>query len=195
MVTIGDAQIPLTTMLESLLFVAETPTAPEQFARVLDLPTDDVEYGILQLAEFYKTNQRGLRIQERDGRYLLVTLPATANAIEHFLNLDLSMKLSGPALEALAIIAYRQPVTRQQVEAVRGVDCGHVLRILLQHELIAETGRRETVGRPILYGITDRFMQHFGLTGLDELPKLELKEEELLWATTELEEEEGKVEV
>lgn len=189
MVTVGDAQMPLTTMLESLLFVAETPTAPEQFARVLDLSTDDVEFGLLQLAELYKTKQRGLRIQERDGKYLLVTLPATANVIEHFLNLDLNMKLSGPALEALAIIAYRQPVTRQQVEAVRGVDCGHVLRVLLQHDLIAETGRLKTAGRSILYGITDRFMQHFGLTELTELPKLDLKEEDLLWAATELGEE------
>jgi segregation and condensation protein B len=166
--------------------VVDKPTEPEQFAKALDLSVDDVEFGILQLSEQYKETKRGIRVQERDGKYQLVTMAASAQLIEDFLNLDLSMKLSGPALEALAIVAYRQPVTRQQIEAVRGVDCGHVLRVLLQHDLIEEMGRLDAVGRPILYSVTDNFMNNFGLTDMDELPPLETTEADMLWAATEL---------
>ncbi|MCB9159080.1 MAG: SMC-Scp complex subunit ScpB [Caldilineaceae bacterium] len=98
----------------------------------------------------------------------------------------ISTRLSGPALETLAVIAYRQPVTRAQVEAVRGVDCSGVLRSLLQRGLIEDAGRLETVGRPILYSVTDLFMQHFGLTGMNELPELKTDEADTLWAATEL---------
>ncbi len=186
LIQVGGEQMALTTMVESLLFVAERPTEPLQFAKVLDLSVEQVEAALSRLTWLYQSEARGIRVQERNGRYVLVSMPAAANAIETFLNLDLSMKLSGPALEALAIVAYRQPVTRQQIEAVRGVDCGHVLRVLLQHDLIEEVGRLETAGRPILYGVTDLFMQHFGLTNLGELPKLEITEADLLWATTEI---------
>ena len=92
--------------------------------------------------------------------------------VEAFLNLDATTRLSGPALEALAVIAYRQPVTRAQIEAVRGVDCSGVLRSLQQRGLIEEVGRLDAPGRPVLYGVTDLFMQHFGLMGLSELPPL-----------------------
>jgi segregation and condensation protein B len=88
------------------------------------------------------------------------------------LNLDATTRLSGPALEALAVIAYRQPVTRAQIEAVRGVDCSGVLRSLQQRGLIEEVGRLDAPGRPVLYAVTDLFMQHFGLLGLSELPPL-----------------------
>ena len=186
LILVGEEQMPLTTMLESLLFVAEKPTEPGQFAKVLALSVEQIEAGLLRLTALYKAEGRGIRVLERNGRYVLVTMPAVANTIETFLNLDLSMKLSGPALEALAIVAYRQPATRQQIESVRGVDCGHVLRVLLQHGLIEEVGRLEAAGRPILYGVTDLFMQHFGLTSLGELPKLEITEADLLWATTEI---------
>src|SRR5690606_8775124 len=91
---------------------------------------------------------------------------------------------SAPALETLAIIAYRQPVTRVQIEAVRGVDSSAILRSLVQRGLIQESGRLEGAGRPILYSVTETFMQHFGLTALDELPTLEATEADTLWATT-----------
>ena len=106
----------------------------------------------------------------------LVTAPEAANLIETFLNLDATSKLSAPALETLAVVAYRQPVTRAQIEAVRGVDCSGVLRSLLQRGLLEEVGRMDAPGRPVLYGVTDLFMHHFGLTALHELPPLESSE-------------------
>jgi segregation and condensation protein B len=103
--------------------------------------------------------------------------------VEDFLNLDMRVQFSAPALETLAIIAYLHPVTRAQVEAVRGVDCSGVLRKLLQQGLVEEFDRLEAPGRPIRYAVTDQFMQHFGLTSLEELPPLETDAEA---ATAEL---------
>jgi segregation and condensation protein B len=157
-----------------------------QLAKALEISPKMVAVGLERLEILYRQEERGLRMITLDGRRQLVTLPAAAGAIEDFLNLDLTTRLSGPALETLAVIAYRQPVTRVQVESVRGVDCSGVLRSLLQRGLIEEAGRLETVGRPILYGVTDLFMQHFGLTALNELPELELEDADTLWAATEL---------
>ncbi len=179
----------LTGLLEALLFVADSPTHPAQFAQALQRPEIDVRAGLADLQTLYKETGRGLRLQERNDRFSLVTAPQAAAAIENFLNLDLSSRLSAPALETLAIVAYRQPVTKSQVEAVRGVDCSGVLRTLLQRELIEETGRLDTVGRPILYGVTDTFMQHFGLENMQELPPLQTPDADALWAATELAEE------
>lgn len=176
----------LTGMLEALLFVCDAPASPNQFAQALSRPEAEILAGLADLQELYKQTGRGLRLQERNGRYSLVTAPQAAGVIEAFLNLDLSSHLSAPALEALAIVAYRQPVTKAQVEAVRGVDCGGVLRTLLQRGLIEEVGRLETVGRPILYGVTDFFMQHFGLENMQELPPLPSTDADTLWAATEL---------
>ncbi len=189
---IGDPPVApseLTGMLEALLFVCDAPASPAQFAQALSRPEAEILAGLTDLQILYKETGRGLRLQERNGRYALVTAPQAAGAIEAFLNLDLSSHLSAPALEALAIVAYRQPVTKAQVEAVRGVDCGGVLRTLLQRGLIEDVGRLETVGRPILYGVTDLFMQHFGLENLQDLPPLQTVDADALWAATELAEE------
>lgn len=182
----GGEKVSLSTALESLLFVATTPVEVKQLESVLNLEAEIIAAGLEKLAQEYKARQRGLRLQAREGKFQLVTIPATASLVEDFLNLDLSVRLSTPALESLAVIAYRQPVTRAQIEAVRGVDSAGVLRSLLQRGLIEETGRLEVVGRPILYGVTDLFMQHFGLTALSELPPLEATDQDLLQAATKL---------
>lgn len=171
--------------LESLLFVADVPVSPAQLAAALQIDEGVVQAGLEKLEADYAGQGRGLRLQRRGGRYLLVTMPEAAAAVEAFLNLDLNTRLSTPALETLAIVAYRQPVTRAQIEAIRGVDCGGVLRTLINRELIEESGRLESVGRPILYAITDRFMQHFGLTTLEQLPPLPDADVEALWAAGE----------
>jgi len=119
-----------------------------------------------------------LRVAERNGRFQMVTAPAAASLIEAFLNLDMTTRLSAPALETLAIVAYRQPVTRAQIEAVRGVDCSGVLRSLVQRGLVEEVDRLDAPGRPVRYGVTDLFMHHFGLTKLQELPPLPAAESE-----------------
>jgi segregation and condensation protein B len=185
-IDVNGTEIGLSALLESLLFVADTPIEPLQVAKALDIKRQVVEEGLTRLDRLYRENGRGLRLLERDDTFQLVTLPEAAPAIEIFLSLDLTTKLSGPALEALAVIAYRQPVTRAQVEAVRGVDCAGVLRSLLQRGLVEEIGRLDTVGRPILYGVTDLFMHHFGLTGMNELPPLGTEAADTLWAATEL---------
>jgi segregation and condensation protein B len=178
----GDAEspvvvaLPLTAALESLLFVSDEAVEPAQLARALGIAPGEVEAGLQALDAAYREGSRGLRLQTRNGRYQLVTAPEAANLIETFLNLDATSKLSAPALETLAVVAYRQPVTRAQIEAVRGVDCSGVLRSLLQRGLLEEVGRLDAPGRPVLYGVTDLFMHHFGLTALHELPPLESSE-------------------
>ena len=185
----GKPELPVSALLESLLFVAAEPVDPLQLARTLALPLDQVEQGLTRLGAELQEAGRGLRLQRFKGRVQLVTAPAAAAYIETFLNLDTTAKLSGPALETLAVIAYRQPVTRAQIEAVRGVDCAGVLKSLVQRGLVGEVGRLESVGRPILYGVTELFMQHFGLVGMDQLPPLEETEADRLWAATVLAEE------
>ncbi len=163
----------LSALLESLLFVAGEPVSPAQLAQASGFPEVEVTKALAALQEDYEEENRGLRLQRRDGRVLLVTNPAASLVVEAFLELDLRVQFSAPALETLAIIAYLHPVTRAQVEAVRGVDCSGVLRTLVQQGLVEEFDRLEGPGRPIRYAITDQFMQHFGLTSLDELPPLE----------------------
>lgn len=180
LVRAGDAALSMIGMLESLLFVADAPVETVQLARVLNAPVEVVEGHLRQLAEEYQSQGRGLRVAERNGRFQMVTAPAAATLIEAFLNLDMTTKLSAPALETLAVVAYRQPVTRAQVEAVRGVDCSGILRSLLQRGLVEEVDRLDAPGRPVRYGVTDLFMQHFGLTGLHELPPLASGEAEQL---------------
>jgi|GEM_PF-141115 len=176
----GSSQMTLESALESLLFVAETPIDLEHLTKILDLPAQDIKQGIDTLDQAYAKSQRGLRIQDYEEKFQLVTSPSSASLVEDFLSFNLSTRLSGPALEALSIVAYRQPVTRAQVEAVRGVDCGSVMRSLIQLGLVEESGRLEALGRPILYSTTDFFMQHFGLLKMSDLPPLEVQEEEIL---------------
>ena len=163
-------------ILENILFVAAEPVAVSHLADVLGLSAEEVEAALRDLQADY--SHRGLRLQRHKDRVQLVTAPEAAPYVERFLELDLSSKLSTAALETLGIIAYRQPVTRSQIETVRGVSCDGVLRTLLGHGLIEEYGRLEQAGRPILYGTTFQFLQHFGLTGYDELPSLEEMEED-----------------
>ncbi len=190
-VIVSGEHLPLAAILESLLFVADAPIDPTAIAKLLNFDRKIIERGLQQLAQTYENAQRGLRLQQRNGKFQLVTQPVVATLIEDFLQLEASTKLSGPALETLAVIAYRQPVTRTQIETVRGVDSVGVLRSLVQRGLVEETGRLDVAGRPILYSITDLFMQHFGLTKLDELPPLATTEADILWATTQLAEIDG----
>lgn len=160
----------LTSFIESLLFVANEPVALSDLAQTLNVSTDEVTDAVEGLRDVYAG--RGLRIQRTNGRVQMVTAPETAPAIERFLGLELSGKLSEAAMEVLSIVAYRQPVTRPDIDAIRGVNSDSVLRTLLARGLIEEVGRLDAVGRPILYGTTFEFLQHFGLESLDDLPPL-----------------------
>ncbi len=164
---------PTTTQLvESLLFVAGEPVPVGQLARALELPADTIEAALSELGHLYQ--RRGIRIQRHADQVQLVSAPESAAAVARFLGVQASGRLSPAALEVLAIIAYRQPITRAQVDAIRGVDSSGTVRALLTRDLISEAGRLDTVGRPILYATTPSFLQTFGLANLAELPPLAL---------------------
>ena len=177
MIKIVSAQneISLSARLEALLFVAPAPVTLSQLATALGITTRQVENGLSELEILYtkEENIRGLRIQRHQGRVQLTTAPQVAVYVEKFLGLESTTRLSRAALETLAIIAYQEPVTRPQVDAIRGVNSDGVLKTLLSKGLIQEIGRAEAPGRPFLYSTTTDFMGHFGLTSMDELPPLD----------------------
>lgn len=180
------SDISLVSALEALLFVSDGAVEVTSLAKVLMVTSEELYTALKALTAHLIAHDRGLRLQEHNGKFQLVSAPAYAALIETYLNLETTTKLSAPALETLAIIAYRQPITRAQIEAVRGVDSAGILRSLVQRGLIEEAGRLEGVGRPIVYNVTTLFMQQFGLTGLDELPALETTDADALWAATKL---------
>lgn len=163
--------------IEALLFVAAGAVPPSQLAAALDLPLRVIE-SHLDILESRLSSQEaphGLRLQRHHGRVQLTTSIDTAADIEKFLGLEATSKLSRAALETLAIIAYQQPVTRPEIDAIRGVNSDGVLKSLLSKGLIQEIGRAERPGRPILYATTSDFLQHFGLNSLEELPPLSME--------------------
>lgn len=167
---------PIIARIEALLFVAAGAVPPTQLATTLDLPLRVIETNleILERRLISDSHPHGLRLQRHHGRVQLTTSPEIAEDIERFLGLETSNRLSRAALETLAIIAYQQPVTRPEIDAVRGVSSDGVLKSLLSKGLIQEIGRAERPGRPILYTTTSDFLQHFGLNSLEELPPLSI---------------------
>ncbi len=176
--TVPVQELPLKTMVESVLFVAEGPVQISAIARALDVAPEQVEDALNELKQDYVG--RGFRLQRFRDRVQFVSAPEAAAIIEKFLGLDGTSHLSAAALETLAIIAYRQPVTRPAIEAVRGVNSDGVIQTLVSRGLIQEVGRQETAGRPILYATTFEFLQNFGLRGVDDLPPLEQATENVL---------------
>lgn len=166
--------ISLTGQIEALLFVAPGAVGISQLAAALGVTNRAIEKSLTELEQEYK--ERGVRLQRHGGRIQMTSAPEAAEAIETFLGLEATSRLSSAALEALAIIAYQQPVTRPQVDAVRGVNSDGVMKNLLHKGLIQEVGRAEGPGRPILYSTTPEFLGHFGLASLEELPPLNLEE-------------------
>jgi segregation and condensation protein B len=159
----------LDALIEALLLVAPEPATIEQLAQGAGVAVPDVEAA---LARLERADGRGWVVQRHRGTAQLATAPRFAPHVRRFLGLERETRLSAPALETLAIVAYQQPVTRAEVEAVRGVDCAGVLATLHGRGLIEAVGRLETVGHPIQYGTTPAFLRHFGLRSLEELPPL-----------------------
>jgi segregation and condensation protein B len=159
------------TILEGILFVADEPVTIAQLAETLQIRRSLARKAARLLVEEYR--ERGLRIQYEGEQVQMITAPQMAPYVERFLGLQFSGKLTLASLETLAIIAYRQPITRPEIETIRGVNCQGVLKNLMARGLIEEVDRLDTVGRPIVYGTTFEFLQYFGLENLTELPKLE----------------------
>jgi len=171
-----EIDLPLSVKLEAMLFVAAEPVTTSQLAAALDVSNSVVERGLNELGASLAS--RGLRLQRHAGRVQLTTAPELAELIERFLGLEATSHLSRAAMETLAIIAYQQPVTRPQIDAIRGVNSDSMMKSLLNKGLILESGRADGPGRPILYSTTPEFLQHFGLNSILEMPPLARSEEE-----------------
>jgi segregation and condensation protein B len=166
----SEIELPLSVKLEAMLFVAPEPVTTAQLAAALDVAASVIERGLNELDAALAT--RGLRLQRNAGRFQLTTAPQLAELIERFLGLEATTHLSRAALETLAIIAYQQPVTRPQIDSIRGVNSDSMMKSLLHKGLILESGRADGPGRPILYSTTPEFLQHFGLNSILEMPSL-----------------------
>jgi segregation and condensation protein B len=169
-----DRALTLPAQLEALLFVASEPVGPGELAEALGVSVKDIEMGLADLER--RLDEGGLRLQRHSGRVQLTTAAELAASIERFLGLEARSHLSRPALETLAIIAYSQPATRPQIDAIRGVNSETMLKGLLLKGLIYEMGRSDGPGRPILYATSPDFLQHLGLDSIADLPALQAPE-------------------
>jgi segregation and condensation protein B len=163
----------LQAALEALLFSSDQPLPLSLLAESLDAPPDQVAEALHALETGYAARGAGIQVREIAGGHLLVTAPEHSEWVGRLLRGKKKMRLSRAALETTAIIAYKQPVTKAEVEAIRGVDSSAVLATLLERNLVTIRGRSKVVGRPLLYGTTQEFLDYFGLRELSELPRPE----------------------
>jgi segregation and condensation protein B len=182
---ISDAQLPaqlsdrqLGAAIEGILFVSGHPLERAELRKLLGVDEQRLIAALEVLSVDLERNGRGIRLQYLGEQVQLVTAPEHARYIAALLGLPMTAKLTSAALETLAVIAYRQPLTRSQIEGVRGVNSDRALASLLQHGLVAEVGRAQTIGRPALFATTPEFLQQFGLTSLQQLPGVLLPEPE-----------------
>lgn len=162
-------------LIEALLFLSEEPVKADRIATMLSISPNDAAKLTGELRQDLNDAGRGLQVIETAGGFQLGTRPELAPYLEKAFSEDVSSNLTAAALEALAIIAYKQPVTRIEIESIRGVRCEHVLDNLIKRKLIKITGRKEGPGRPLLYSTTPDFLKYFGLMDLKELPPLDLE--------------------
>jgi segregation and condensation protein B len=168
---VGDAE--LKAVLEAIIYVTDEPLSLEQICSALLQPQDRVLGLLDQLAEDYERPDRGLTIREVAGGYKMATKPEHHEGVRRFVkNLNPPLKLSLPALETLAVIAYKQPITAPEIMDIRGVQGAGVLKTLVERRLITTAGRKQVLGKPILYKTTREFLVQFGLRDLAELPTL-----------------------
>lgn len=165
------SEMNLCGVIEAILFVAGEPVLIKDIQRNLNASELDVMRAIDKLAADFEEQKRGISLHRFGGHIQLSTRAEYAPYVEQMLQPVQRQSLSSAALETLAVIAYRQPVTRLDVEMVRGVKCDYSIQSLVNKNLIEEVGRKETIGRPILYGTTDAFLSHFGLSSVSDLPE------------------------
>jgi segregation and condensation protein B len=169
----SDVQVDLRT-LEALLFSTHHPLTAGKLAELLELEsTKPIRRAIKDLNEQYITGDRSFRVEQVAGGYQMLTLPEFGEVLKTLHQKEVDAKLTKAALETLAIIAYKQPILRADIEAIRGVACGETIRSLMEKHLVKIAGRAEEPGRPILYGTTKRFLELFGLNSLKDLPQSE----------------------
>jgi len=169
----ADVDVPLAT-LEALLLSTHHPLTPARLSELLAVgSTRAIRHAVQTLNQSYEQTGRSFRIEQVAGGYQILTLPEHGDALRRLHQKDADAKLTKAALETLSIIAYKQPILRADIEAIRGVACGETIRSLMEKHLVKIAGRAEEPGRPILYGTTKRFLELFGLNSLKDLPKPE----------------------
>jgi len=161
------------SVIEALLFASEKPLTIEQARNVLDLDSSRIRGVLEELKSEYEKSNRGIRIIEVAGGFQMITAAGFAPFLKKLYKERRSERLSKPALETLAIIAYKQPVTKVEIESLRNVNVDGVIKSLLDKYLIRIAGRKKTPGRPYVFGTTRQFLEYFGLKSLEELPKME----------------------
>jgi segregation and condensation protein B len=174
----AEAEEPITDLdlgtVEALLLSTHHPLTAGRLAELMDLPgTKSIRKAIKALNEQYEQTGRSFRIEQVAGGYQILTLPRFGEHLKKLHQKEIDSKLTKAALETLAIIAYKQPILRADLEAIRGVACGETIRSLMEKHLVKIAGRAEIPGRPILYGTTKRFLELFGLNNLKDLPASE----------------------
>ncbi len=161
----------LAASVEAVLLSLDKPIASVKLAEAMGVPgPEPVEIAIRELNEAYEASRRSFRIEKVAGGFRIMTMPVFAPVVASFHRARAGNKLGRAAIETLSIIAYKQPITRAHLEAIRGVGCGEILRSLLDRRLVTIKGRAEELGRPILYGTTKEFLDAFGLSSLKDLP-------------------------
>lgn len=173
-----EAAVALKAVIEAAIYITDEPLSAEQIAAAIGQPLDSVKEVLAQLVSEYSAPDRGLSVREIAGGYKMATKPEHHEAIRRFVkNLQPPLKLSLAALETLAVIAYKQPITTPEIMDIRGVQGAGVLKTLLDRKLIAAAGRKDVLGKPIMYKTTREFLLQFGLGSLAELPTLKEFEE------------------
>ena len=168
----------LKAVLEGLLYVSgDEGISSKQVLSILEIDQEQAHDLIAELAEDYEKEERGLKLEYFGGKLKLVTKPEHAEYYKKLFTEEVNETLSPAALETLAIIAYNEPVTRIMVDEIRGVNSSHLIRKLVFQNLIKEVGKSELPGRPILYGVTNQFLDYFGLSSTKELPEIKIEEE------------------
>lgn len=166
-------RVKMKSALESMLFVWGEPLEIRTAAAVFETEPQEVEAAFEELQQEYQQRAGGILLQRFGDCFQLCTSPENRAFLERLCNPVKEKKLSRSAMETLAIVAYKQPVTRGEIESVRGVKCGRIMEGLLQKGLIKEMGRSEAIGRPVLFGTTELFLRYIGIESLEELPELE----------------------
>jgi segregation and condensation protein B len=168
-----DFEVTAETVVEAILFASDEPLTPARLAKIAEIDTRQIRQHITNLNNKYRANKNAFRIEKIAGGFQMLTLSPYNYWLKKLLTVRSDNKLSPAALETLAIIAYKQPIIRADIEAVRGVAAGEMIRNLMYKGLVKIVGRAEILGRPILYGTTKKFLEVFGLNSLKDLPKIE----------------------
>ncbi len=163
----------IASVVEAVLFASDEPLTVTRLAGIVETTTKEIKDAVSSLNEMYKANNNAFRIERIAGGFQMLTLSPYNNWLKKLLRARSDSKLSPAALETLAIIAYKQPIIRADIEAIRGVAAGEMVRSLIEKGLVKIVGRAEVLGRPMLYGTTKKFLEVFGLNTLKDLPKAE----------------------